>query len=200
MTRYPAVAVTGGVGCGKSEVGRILEQLGVSVLDSDTVVHRLLRESSEVRDAVANLCGVGVLGSDGALNRAAIAARVFESESLRRGLEAILHPRVRAEIDAWRAAWRERGGCAALIPLLFEAGFEEGWDSIWCVSARDEIVAARLAARGWTPEQIEARRRAQWPLTEKAARADVTIENNGSVEELEKSVTRHWRSLEIRRR
>jgi dephospho-CoA kinase len=200
VIRYPALAVTGGVGCGKSEVGRILERIGVAVLDSDAVAHRLLRESPEVREAVVRLCGSGVRGADGELDRAAIAARVFADDAMRKELEAILHPRVREAIETWRATWRARGACAALIPLLFEAGFDTGWDAIWCVAARDDVAAARLAARGWTPEQIEARRKAQWPTAEKAARADATIENNGSLEELESLVKRLWRSLEKRSR
>jgi dephospho-CoA kinase len=175
-----------------------LERLGVAVLDSDAIVHRLLKTSPEVREAVVRVCGNGVCGANGELDRAAIAARVFADAPMRRALEAILHPRVRKEIDAWREAWRTRGPCAALIPLLFEAGMESGWDAIWCVTARDDIAAARLAARGWTPEQIEARRKAQWPTAEKAARSDATIENNGSLEELESLVERLWRSLEKR--
>lgn len=192
---YPAVAVTGGVGCGKSEVGQILRAAGVAVLDADAVVHELLAADRAVQAAVVNLCGPSVRSADGSMDRRAIARQIFENADQRRALEAILHPRVWDRIQAWRSTERTRVGCAALIPLLFEAGLTEGWTEMWCVVASDEIVEKRLLARGWSTAEIALRRGAQWPVGQKSARADCVIENNGSLESLRECVLRYWNHL-----
>ncbi|MCS6771274.1 MAG: dephospho-CoA kinase [Kiritimatiellae bacterium] len=195
----PVIAVTGGVGCGKSETGRILAEMGVSVIDADSVAHRLMRDDPLVRAKLISLFGPAVVLADGSIDRCAIAGRVFANARDREALEHAIHPRVREEIVAWRdSVRRESGGGAALIPLLFEVGFDEGWDEIWCVVARDSIADARLAARGWAPERIQAVRKAQWPIDRKAACANVVLENNGTLEDLKALVEQHWRRLERR--
>lgn len=194
----PVVGITGGVGCGKSEVGRILQRLGVSVLDTDAVVHHLLREDPAVFDAVTRRFGEAVRKPNGGLDRRALAERVFAEAAARAELESILHPRVRQEVERWRVHARSDRGGAALIPLLFEAGFDAGWDAIWCVVAREDAVDSRLSAKGWDPARIAAIRGAQWPVERKAARSDVVVENNGSIEDLAALVTHHWRLLERR--
>lgn len=198
MNGAPVIAITGGVGCGKSEVGRILAEKGVSVLDTDEVVHQLLREDPAVLAQVTARFGEGVAGPDGAIDRRQLADLVFANDEARRALEAILHPRVRQITETWRHHARAGHGGAALVPLLFEAGFDQGWDEIWCVTAREDVADARLRARGWSPERIQDVRNAQWPLERKAARANVVIENNSTLEELKALVLDHWRRLERR--
>ncbi len=192
---YPAVGVTGGVGCGKSEIGRILREAGAAVLDADDQVHDLLNSDPGVRDAVRRVLGAEMAGPDGALDRAAIARAVFADVTKRRALEAILHPPVWARIREWRDARRERGGSAALIPLLFEAGLTEGWTETWCVVAPDATADARLRARGWDAAEIARRRAAQWPPAEKSARADCIIVNDGTIGELRDRVMARWNEL-----
>ncbi|MBW7909120.1 MAG: dephospho-CoA kinase [Kiritimatiellae bacterium] len=200
MNRFPAVAVTGGVGCGKSEVGRILAELGVEILDADAVSHDLLKCDGEVRNAVLSLFGAGIVNSQGDLDRKRIAAHVFADEKKRVALEAVLHPRIWSVICDWREEKRSSGPSAALIPLLYEAGLAEGWDSIWCVAASDEVVNERLRERGWSSEHIEQRRRAQWSLEEKVKRADVVIQNDGSREALRATVLESWNQFVKRSR
>jgi hypothetical protein len=109
-----------------------------------------------------------VLDAAGGLNRAALAARVFADADARRVLESVLHPPVLADLARWREAVTGAGRDAVgIIPLLFEAQAEAGWTVRVCVSARPEVVQARLDARGWTRAEQEARQRAQWPLAEK---------------------------------
>ncbi len=200
MSAYPSVAVTGGVGCGKSEVGRILAELGVAVLDADVLAHEFLKHDSAVREAVLQLCGREVLDADGELNRRAIGAQVFADTGKRLALEAILHPRIWSRIRSWREELRASQASAALIPLLYEAGLTEGWDAIWCIATSDEVVNGRLRDRGWSIEQIEQRRRAQWPIDEKIKRADVVIRNDGSREALKENVLECWTTLVKRSR
>lgn len=195
MKRYPALAVTGGLGCGKSEVGQILERLGAGVLDADSVVHALLDRDPEVRERVQRLCGADVIRPDGSVDRVAIARQVFADPGKRRALEAILHPRVWDQLKRWREMQQASSPSAALVPLLFEAGLTLGWSEIWCVAATDEVATQRLRARGWTSEEMELRRRAQWPLELKMQRADVVIPNDGTREALERIVRERWKDL-----
>lgn len=195
MTRHPTVGITGGMGCGKSEVGRILSEIGVEVVDSDVLSHTLLRENAAVKAAVIALCGPEVQRADGELDRAAIAARVFGDESKRKALEAIIHPRVWETIQQWRAARQNRTPTAVLIPLLFEAGLTGGWDAIWCVAAPDAVVNERLLGRGWSMEEIERRRSVQLPLEEKIRRSDLVIRNEGTREELKATILESWTTL-----
>lgn len=193
--RAPAVAITGGIGCGKSEVGRILAEHGVAVLDADDVVHALLESDAAVRNAVVALCGPETRLPDGRLDRKRIAERVFRDAELRRALERVLHPPVWDRIRAWREKTVEQGPCAALIPLLFEAGLTEGWTSMWCIAASDDVAEARLMARGMSAEQIRLRRASQWPLAEKRRRASVVIENEGTRDALRIAVMNEWKTL-----
>lgn len=195
MKRYPSLGVTGGLGCGKSEVGRILSEAGADVLDADLVAHELLRDNRAVQEAVTGLCGPQIRGADGQLNRKAIAAQVFAEPAKRKALEAILHPRIWDVVRRWRSEQEHIRPGVVLIPLLFEADLTSGWDAVWCVAASDALVNERLRERGWSNAQIESRRHAQWPIEEKIRRADTVIHNDGSREALKKTVLDYWEKL-----
>ena len=185
------IALTGGIGCGKSEVGRIWAALGAEVRDADDVARTLVAPGQPLLDEVVARFGVAVLDAAGGLNRAALAARVFADADARRVLESVLHPPVLADLARWREAVTGAGRDAVgIIPLLFEAQAETGWTVRVCVSARPEVVQARLDARGWTRAEQEARQRAQWPLAEKEMRAHHVVHNNGSLAELAEAVRR----------
>lgn len=192
MARFPLVGITGGVGCGKSEVGRLLAEMGVQVVDADEMVHDLLRGDSTVKRALVARFGDQIVSADGSMDRAVLADRVFADTVARRDLEGILHPVVRARLLAWSQKQRQIGPGAALVPLLFEAGFAEGWDAIWCVSADPDVVRARIRQRGWSDAQLAQRRAAQWPLADKEMKATCVLHNNGSRDELAADVRRAW--------
>ena len=188
MTR---VALTGGIACGKSLVAKFLNELGVETIDADDIVHELIPDPAE---------------------RKRIAAEVFGNEAKRKELEARLHPLVKERIEEWfvtvpaasvpypqRLAARAlangtgaRGRApygVAIIPLLFEAHWEENFDIICCVrSARATQVARMMETRGYSREEAEARLAAQMPVEEKAAKSHYVIDNNGSPEELHAAV------------
>ena len=163
-------ALTGGIACGKSLAAKMLNDLGVETLDADDVVHELLPDPAE---------------------RRRIAAEVFADPEKRRALERELHPQVRSRLFAWLDEPRAAGVLprVAVIPLLYEAGWEGDFDLVGCVaSARETQLERMIAARGYSREEALARFAAQLPVEDKAARADFDIRNDGSVDDLRAGV------------
>ena len=191
MSSFPVLGITGGVGCGKSTVGRVLQDLGVAVVDADQVAHEVL-ERPEIRARLASELGPLPLDGKGLVDRARLAQKVFADAGIRQVLEKVIHPAVAEQIHAWLKDARTRGPAAALIPLLFEAGLTEGWTAIWCVSASPAVAQARMQARGWTAEQWAARQAAQMPLPDKEQRSDWVLHNDGSLDELASQVRVAW--------
>lgn len=181
----PFVALTGGIGAGKSTALAALERLGASVISSDAVVHELY-ESTAVRDAVLERFGPEV-APDGVVDRPALAARVFASDADRIWLEQLLWPEVHQRI----AEWREDGTrieppprvLVVEVPLLFEAGSDRMYDATIAVIADEAVREQRARERGHQAlAQREARQLSQ---EEKAARSTFVVVNDASVEELE---------------
>ncbi len=194
--RPAIVAVTGGIACGKSEVGRILAAQGVEVLDTDEVARALLAPGSAALDALCADFGEGILAPDGTLDRARLAARVFADATARRQLEARVHPAVAERVDGWRRTLRREGRHgAALVPLLYEAGMAEGWDAVICVVDAEARVRARLRDRGLTDAEADLRLAAQWPPDAKARRADYVIGNRADRAALERATIEVWRRI-----
>ena len=177
------IALTGGIACGKSLVAKFLNELGVETIDADDIVHELIPDPAE---------------------RKRIAAEVFGNEAKRKELEARLHPLVKERIEEFLSGAAREGTSStvpsllpppycrcpqrqalAIIPLLFEAHWEENFDIICCVrSVRATQVARMMETRGYSREEAEARLAAQMPVEEKAAKSHYVIENNGTTEEL----------------
>ncbi len=180
------VAVTGGIGCGKSEVARILQQCGVDVCDTDQLARDLVEPGAPALQKLVSRFGTEILRDDGTLNREAMAKQVFNDCGAREFLESVMHPEIRRQVTAWLEKPREgMGWVAVIIPLLFETGDTAGWDAIICVSAPESIVHERLLRRGYSPEDILARIRAQMELSRKEAGSDYVIINDGTLRDLE---------------
>jgi dephospho-CoA kinase len=181
----PFVGLTGGLGAGKSTALAALDRLGAATLSTDAVVHELY-SSDEVRDAVVERWGPEV-APGGQVDRSAVAARAFASEDERRWLEELLWPLVGRRVWAWRdeVSGREPPPAAAVVetPLLFEAGLDGIYDATVAVVAPEALRSARAAERGHAA--VDERAARQLPQDEKARRATHTVENSGSVEELE---------------
>lgn len=185
----PFVALTGGLGAGKSTALAALERLGAAVISSDAVVHELYG-SSAVRDAVTARFGDDVV-TGGVVDRAAIAARVFADEGDRAWLEQLLWPLVHARI----ADWRERNSrlqpppraLVVEVPLLFEAGSDRLYDATIAVIAAEELREARARSRGH--QAVAERQARQLTQAEKAARSTFVVQNDGSIEELESKLS-----------
>ena len=167
------IALTGGIACGKSLVAKFLNELGVETIDADDIVHELIPDPAE---------------------RRRIAAEVFADEAKRKALEARIHPRVKERIDFFLCPpppLTSTSHRIAVIPLLFEARWEENFDIICCVrSARATQVARMMELRGYTREEAEARLAAQMSVEEKAAKSHYVIENNGTSDELKSEVAK----------
>lgn len=189
--QVPFVGLTGGIGSGKSTALDALAELGAATLSADAVVHELLG-SDEVRAALVERLGPGVVDADGAVDRAAVAARVFEHDEDRAWLEQTLWPRVGARLAEWRAALdtaAPRPPAAIVeVPLLFESGMETAFDTTIAVVADEALRAERAGARGHTAVAERAAR--QLSQDEKAVRAGHLVRNDGTREELKAQLSR----------
>jgi dephospho-CoA kinase len=188
----PFVGLTGGLGAGKSEALRLLGELGAATLSTDAVVHELL-ETDELRDALVARFGPEV-ATDGQLDRAKIAARVFGDDEARSWLERLLWPRVGERVAAWRAEAGDRRVAVVEVPLLFESGMETVFDSTIAVIADEAVRERRAEARGHAA--VAERTGRQLTQREKADRADFTVRNDGSLDELKQTLSRVLAKLE----
>ncbi len=183
------IGLTGGFACGKSTVGRMLEEMGWWRSDSDAIVRDLLARDAAVIAEVRTAFGSPVFDEDGTINRRKLADQVFDNASALRRLEEILHPRVRA---TWKSALARESVRPKVveIPLLFEKELEKEFDFTVCVASDPRVQAERLASRGFSPQEASRRNARQLPLAQKIERADFVITNNGSLAFLRDQVTR----------
>jgi dephospho-CoA kinase len=176
------IGLTGGIATGKSTFAAALRALGVPVIDADELARAAVAKGTPGLAAVVAEFGDDVLAPDGELERRSMGARVFADPSARARLEATVHPTVRALFRTELARLAAGGYPVAVydVPLLYEAKREGEADLVVVVWAPREVQIARLAARdGLDRTAAEARLAAQLPIDEKAARADVVIENHG---------------------
>jgi dephospho-CoA kinase len=178
------LGLTGGVGMGKSASAQLLRARGVQVVDTDDLAHQAVEPGQPALAEVQAAFGAEIVGRDGRLRRDELARRVFADPAARQRLEGILHPLIRARWRAQVEGWRsERQPLAVVvIPLLFETGAEAEVDATICVACTSATQHRRLLARGWSPQEIEQRLRAQWPTEVKMARADYLVWTEGSLE------------------
>ena len=192
------VAVTGGIGTGKSVVLAELAACGAPVVDADVLVHEALRGGSPAAAEIAARFGQAVIGPGGDVDRARLGAIVFEDGAARRDLEAILHPQVYRAIEAWMRAREREGAPAAVaeIPLLYETGHEADFDAVVVtVCDGEEQVRRGVGRSGMSAAESRRRIAAQWPLAEKVRRADYVIGTDGTVEETRRQARSVWDAL-----
>jgi dephospho-CoA kinase len=191
-------ALTGNIASGKSEVARMLAELGATVIDADDLAREVVQPGEPALAAIVKRWGKGVLQPDGTLDRAALRAIVFASADEREALNAIVHPQVRRRRDDLVAQAKARGDAVvvAVIPLLFETGLEREFDRVILVDAPDDVREARLLKRS-AIAATEARRMmdAQMPVQVKRSRSHFVIENDADLAALRKSVERVWTDL-----
>jgi dephospho-CoA kinase len=192
VNRPVAVAITGGIGAGKSEALQAFARHGAATVSSDEIVHHLLRREV-VRDAVVARMGNGVLAPDGEIDRGALATVVFNDRDALAWLEELLHPLVSLEYLQWRERLAELPNvpavCVTEVPLLYETGGDARFDKVIVITAPTKLRRARSVV---ATEDREAR---LIPDGEKVERADYAFKNTGSLEELDEFVASVLREL-----
>jgi dephospho-CoA kinase len=192
------VALTGGIGSGKSLVGEYLEELGAVVIDSDELARSVIERGSPGYEEVLAVFGDEIL-SEGEIDRKKLAARVFSDEPARKQLEAIIHPRVRETAEKLT---RNLGADAIVvnqIPLLFETDGAKRFDYVITVECAEGIRVERLKERGMKEYEISKRMQAQASDEQRASIADFVLKNEGSIDQLQRAVQDLWRNqLQLR--
>ena len=181
------VALTGGIGSGKSLVGEILEELGALVIDSDQLAREVIERGSPGYEEVVAAFGDSIL-SEGQIDRSKLAAVVFNESDLRKKLESIIHPLVREAAE--KLARKLPSGAILInqIPLLVESEGAKRFDYVVTVSADEEIRRERLRLRGLRDYEITQRMAAQVSDSEREKIANYIIRNDGSIDELTRAV------------
>lgn len=198
-SRPLVVALTGGAGAGKSAAAHVFRSLGVPVLDADDLARALTRPGQPALAEIAAAFGGEVLTREGVLDRAVLRRRILADAAARRRLEAILHPRIRAEVEHWIAAC-EAPYCVVVVPLLVEAGWQDLADRVLVIDAPETLQRTRLRTRGLSMPEIDAMLRAQADRATRRAAADDVIVNDRDLAALEAAVhAAHARYLELAR-
>ena len=183
VNRTKVIGVTGTIGSGKSLVGTLLAEQGMHVIDTDHVVHRLLKSDPHVHRLLRARFGDDIFLPVGGIDRAKLRF-IFKDDAAKKDLEAILHPRVRMEVRREIAALRGQKWAAVLVPLLFEAKLEADYDEIWTVVASDEVVRQRVKKRdNLSDAEVDLRLKAQFPQEEKARRSHRVLDNSGTIDD-----------------
>jgi dephospho-CoA kinase len=178
-----AVAITGGIGAGKSEALAAFARQGAATISSDEIVHRLLREDDEVRHALLERFGDRVLDGRGEIDRGAIAEIVFADREALDWLEGLLHPVVVREYMEWRRELAAQDDppalCVTEVPLLYEVGGQERFDAVVVITVPSDLRASR------TEVAAEEREPRLLPDSLKVTQADYSYVNDGSLEQLD---------------
>ena len=193
------VALTGGIGTGKTYVRTRFQSRGVPAVDADAIVHDALGAGTPVAAQVAERFGPGVLEPDGAVNRRRLGALVFADGAARRQLEQIVHPFVFESIAAWFAALpvaTDPAWALADVPLLFETGRDGWFDKVIVAACPPEEQVRRIIARDALSESdARARVAAQQPIGEKVLRADYVVWTDRGFGETDRQVDEIYRLL-----
>lgn len=191
------LALTGGLGSGKSTAAQVFAERGAVVIDCDTVATTLLDEAPAVRERVIEAFGPGIVGTDGRIDRAALADVAFASAEATARLEAIVHPAVLAAVAGALDALALQGDpprvVVLVVPLLAESPlFLEPVDAVLAISATEEVRLERAVARGMSLEDAERRIARQAGDAERREIADYVIENDGDLESFRAAIIEFW--------
>lgn len=193
------IAVTGGIGSGKSTASRLFGELGATVVSADSLAREVVAPGSRLLAELTRVFGPSILAADGSLDRHALGQIVFADPAKRQQLEQLTHPPIRALASAAFARAIAEGAPLVIYdcPLFFEAGLDTvGFRAIVTVTAPIERCVERVVARdGLSAMEVRARIAAQLPLAEKARRSSHVLENSGTPESLTAAVTALYREF-----
>ena len=192
MTTPWLIGVTGNIACGKSAVMQRLAELGATTIDGDLVYRDLTGPGSALVQDLAREFGGQIVAPDGSLNRPALGKIVFSDPNALSRLDHLTHPVILDEVFRRIAAASTEVVATDGIKLI-ESGLGDRCDAVWVVTCDPERQRERLIARnGFSAEEADRRIAAQPPIAKKTARADVVIENNGTLDELRDRVDTAW--------
>jgi len=189
------VALTGGIGAGKSTVAAGLEARGAIIVDADRIARDIVAPGTPALQALAERFGPGVIAADGSLDRAALAELVFRDPAARADLEAVTHPAIQKEMARQTAAWAESDQVVIQdIPLLKER--RPPMAGVIVVDVPEDVAVERLVTqRGFDPEDAHRRIAAQISRADRRSLADVVVDNSGDRAQLEAELDRVWQWL-----
>lgn len=187
------VALTGGIGSGKSAVAEMLEECGAIILDSDQLARDVIERGTQGYETVLAAFGDAIL-SDGEIDRAKLAGIVFQDEMKRKKLEGIIHPLVRDAAETLMKKVPADSVVVNQIPLLVETNGAKRFDYVITVSASEETRRSRLLERGLKDYEITKRMQAQVDDAARESISDTVLINEGSLDELQRQVEELWRS------
>ena len=178
------IGLTGGVGMGKSTSAALLRERGLALIDTDEVAREIVEPGQVVLEEIRKAFGDSVIDPAGRLRRDMLAHVIFASESRRRELEAIMHPRIRHRWGEEVKLWKQRGESVGVvvIPLLFETQAEASFDAVVCVACSPSTQEQRLSRRGWSLEESKRRIQAQWPIEKKLGLSRFVVWTEGDLE------------------
>jgi dephospho-CoA kinase len=192
------VGLTGGVGSGKSTVATLLAEHGAVVIDADAIAREVVEPGTPGLEGVVARFGHDVLSADGTLDRAALAAIVFNDEQARLDLNAVVHPLIGARTVELMQAAPPEAILVQDIPLLVEGNLAAGFDVVVVVEADVRTRLARLEARGLPEADARARMATQATDEQRRAVAHEIVNNDRDLESLRADVDELWRRLEAR--
>ena len=197
------IGLTGGIGTGKTVVAKMLLDLGADVIDADRVGHEAYRPHTETWRAVVDAFGEEILTGDSEVDRKKLGAIVFGDPAELARLNSIMHPRMYRMMEERLRELEEGGSEVAAIEaaLLIEANWTSLANEVWVVTAPEDTAVARASERtGLSEEAVRSRIAAQMPQTERAAHADIVVDNGGTLEDLQREVANIWNSRVLARR
>ena len=191
------IGLTGGIGTGKSEVSRILRELGATVIDADQVGHEAYSPHTEIWQELVHAFGEGFLLPTGDIDRKQLGETVFSDPQARGKLDLIMHPRMGQIIQKRIGQYRQQGAEVVVVEaaLLLEAGWDSLVNEIWVTECPRETVVERLRHRNnLSEEEIRQRISSQVPYDEGVHYAHALVRNSASLDELRKDVRALWDS------
>ena len=174
------IGITGGIGSGKSVVSQLLRVMGYLVYDTDSEAKRLMASLPALKHQIAEAFGPDIYDSDGVLNRALLASRVFGHADRMALLDSMVHPAVRQDFLRWAQSLKGTIGFVESA-ILYESHFDELVDEVWLVTAPDSLRIERVQQRsGLSEEEIKKRMASQMSEAEKQRRGNHIIRNDGN--------------------
>jgi len=195
ITKPYLIGITGGLGTGKSLVGKVLKHLGICVIDTDEIVKSLLSYKNKITKKIVSDFGEKVLTANGFINKKYLSSIVFKNKIKLKKLESAIHPEVYKKLNSFIKLNKNKKIIAVLVPLLFECGLQKFYNETWCVVCNKKVQLNRLKKKGYKLKDALLRIKAQYPLIRKTKMADFVINNSSSIKATKKQITKKLMSL-----